>query len=67
MPLWMGAASHVRIVPHVLAARPRPPGVSVATEGQTDPAPEKKQFPSRQMAFNKKTDFTTISIRNNTI
>ncbi len=33
----------------------------------TPTRPPQKQFPSRQMAFNEKTDFTTISIRDNTI
>jgi|GEM_PF-4410610 len=66
MPPWMGAASHGRIVPHVLASRPLLPACSLRAKANATRHP-KKQFPSREMAFNEKTDFTTISIRNNTI
>jgi hypothetical protein len=47
-------------------SRPLLPACSLRPRASPTRHPQ-KQFPSRQVAFNEKTDFTTISIRNNTI
>lgn len=51
-------------VPDMLAALT--PRLRSTSRAYTPRSPQ-KQFPSRQMAFNDKTDFKIISIRGNTI